>query len=678
MNDTPRNGTPLASHRTLALVGPAGAGKTTLLEQLQQHTGSPVTVSETDPLARELGHTLDVSLHTFTAQGVRFQILDTPGLPDLIGRTLSVLAAVDAVLLVLNAGTGVDYHSERLFRAARERGLDVFIVLNRIDQPSVDLGAVLAQVRERFGSECQPINLPAGRGARVADAFFAPVDGDSDLGRISAAHDALVDQIIELDEALMSRYLEQGEALTPEQLHDPFERALREGHVVPVLFAAARPRIGIAETLQVLMALAPHPGECNPPHFVKGEQPPYKPVPVTVDANAHALAHVFKLTLDPYVGRLAFLRIWQGSLRSGQNLFVGDARKPFRLAHLLNGSGKQAQEIASAGPGELVVISKIDELHYGAVVHDSHDEDHHHLAEPALPTPLHGIALHCTKPGDEARLGEALQKLALEDPSLRVEHRAQQNETVLWGLGDMHLRVAQARLGERANVALQITPPSVPYRETISLAADGFARHKKQTGGAGQFGEVALKIEPLARGEGFVFVDAVVGGAIPGVFMPAVEKGVREVLHSGAIAGFPLQDLRVTILDGKHHSVDSKEVAFVAAGRKAMLDAIDKAMAIILEPIAQLDIDAPAHNVGDITGELTGRRGLINGTDSGLNGRARIRAQLPIAELPAFQTRLRAQTGGEGFFVMELSHYEAVPPAVQKELAGKYKRHEEE
>jgi len=370
--------------------------------------------------------------------------------------------------------------------------------------------------------------------------------------------------------------------------------------------------------------------------------------------------------------------VHQGTLQVGQQLFAGDARKAFKLGHLLSIQGKQQKEINKAGPGDIVAISKIDELGYDSVIYDSHDEDHHHLKPIKLPAPLHGLALKTSKHGDEQKLSDALHKLSTEDPSLHIEHRASLNETVLMGLGELHLKVALRKMKERANIDVETHIPSVAYRETITLAAEGHARHKKQTGGAGQFGEVYLRIKPLERGAGFEFVDDVVGGAIPGQFIPAVEKGVREVLHSGAIAGHPLQDLQVSVYDGKYHTVDSKEVAFIAAGKKAMLDAIDKAKPVVLEPIARLTIDISAPCVGDITGELTGRRGLITGTDSSQGGRALISSLLPIAELPAFQLRLKSISGGDGTFIMELSHYEAVPPAVQKELAGKYKRKEEE
>ena len=673
--------------RNLALVGAAGAGKTTLAEQLLVQmsaigTAGSIergsTVCDFEPLEKELGHSLEVALCHGELAGHDINILDTPGYPDFLGRTLSVLPAVETAVLVINAGNGVERVSERLFSAVRERGLDCFIVINKIDAAGVDCASILAQIQTRLGKECLPINLPAANATTIRDCYFEPTRGSCDFGDVSAAHDALVDQIIELDEELMARYLEQGESLNPEQLHGPFEQALREGHVVPVCFVSARTGVGIKELLRVLAELAPDPTEGNPPPFLKGEGSQAKPIAVTTDADKHVIAHVFKVAIDPYVGRLAYVRVHQGSLQIGQQLLAGDARKAFKLGHLLSIQGKQQKEINKAGPGDIVAISKIDELSYDTVIHDSHDEDHHHLKPIKLPTPLHGLALKTSKHGDEQKLSDALHKLAAEDPSLQIEHRASLNETVLMGLGELHLKVALRKMKERANIDVETHTPSVAYRETITLAAEGHARHKKQTGGAGQFGEVHLRIKPLERGAGFEFSDDVVGGAIPGQFIPAVEKGVREVLQSGAIAGHPLQDIQVSVYDGKYHTVDSKEVAFITAGKKAMLDAIDKAKPVVLEPIVRLTIDISAPCVGDITGELTGRRGLITGTDSSQGGRALINSLLPIAELPAFQLRLKSISGGDGTFAMELSHYDTVPPAIQKELASKYKRKEEE
>jgi elongation factor G len=400
-------------------------------------------------------------------------------------------------------------------------------------------------------------------------------------------------------------------------------------------------------------------------------------VPVSPDPAKHVIAHVFKVTIDPFVGKLGVFRVHQGTIKGGAQLFVGDGRKPIRVAHLYQLQGKDHIEITQAVPGDIAAVPKIDELHFDAVLHDSHDEDHYHLKSVTFPPAMLGVAIRADKRGEEQKLSEALHRLVAEDPCTRVEHHSAQNETVLYGLGDLHLRVMLQKMTERYGVAVKTSPPSVPYRETISRPAEGHHRHKKQTGGAGQFGEVYLRIEPLERGAGFEFVDDVVGGAIPGQFIPAVEKGVRQVMSGGAIAGFALQDVRVSVYDGKHHAVDSKEVAFVSAGRKAFLAAIREASPIVLEPIVRVSIAAPSTAIGDVTSDLSTRRARISGQDSLPGGRAEISALVPLAELQDYLSRLKAITGGEGTYTMDLSHYDPVPPRRQQELVAAYKPHEE-
>jgi elongation factor G len=349
-----------------------------------------------------------------------------------------------------------------------------------------------------------------------------------------------------------------------------------------------------------------------------------------------------------------------------------------KIAHLFSLLGKDTIEISEAGPGEIIATPKVDELHLDAVLHDSHDEDQYHLKPVAFPPPMLGIAIEPERRGDEQRLADTLHKLTAEDPCVRIEHHAAVNETVLYGMGEFHLRVLLERMSERYGVHVKSHPPSIPYRETITRAAEGHCRHKKQTGGAGQFGEVFLRVEALARGAGFEFVDDVVGGAIPGQYIPAVEKGVRQVLSEGALAGFPIQDVRVTVYDGKHHAVDSKEVAFVSAGRKAFLDALQKAAPIVLEPIMRLEITAPASAIGDVTGDLATKRARINGSDSLPGQRATLSAFVPLAEISEYQSRLKALTGGQGAYTMEMSHYDPVPARKQGELAQAWRPRAEE
>jgi elongation factor G len=671
--------------RNIALVGPAGAGKTSITETLLLQAGATrargslargTTVSDFDPQEKRLQHSLDTAICSFTADGTRINLIDTPGYADFLGKTLSVLEAVEAVAIVVSAVNGVDTLTQRLMDFARERGLCRLIIVNKIDSRDAHCAQVLAQLRESFGGECLPLNLPAGGGDSVVDCFFQPHGRAADFSSVEAAHTQIIDQVVELDEKLMALYLEQGEEISPEQLHDPFEQALREGHLVPVCFTSAETGAGVAELLQIIVRLMPNPAEGNPPLFLKGNGADAERVPVAPDAARHVIAHVFKVSIDPYVGKLGVLRVHQGTVRQGSQLFVGDARKPVKVAHLYSLLGKDTSEIQEAGPGDICATPKVDELHLDAVLHDSHDEDQYHLKPVAFPPPMLGVAIEPERRGDEQRLADTLHKLTAEDPCVRIEHHAAVNETVLYGMGEFHLRVLLERMTERYGVHVKTHPPSIPYRETITRPAEGHCRHKKQTGGAGQFGEVFLRIEALGRGAGFEFVDDVVGGAIPGQYIPAVEKGVRQVLTEGALAGFPIQDVRVTVYDGKHHAVDSKEVAFVSAGRKAFLDALQKATPIVLEPIMRLEITAPASAIGDITGDLATKRARISGSDTLPGQRATLKALVPLAEVSEYQSRLKALTGGQGAYTMELSHYDPVPPRRQQELAQAWRPRE--
>jgi elongation factor G len=411
---------------------------------------------------------------------------------------------------------------------------------------------------------------------------------------------------------------------------------------------AARTGVGAAELLDIAERLFPHPGEANPPPFVKGAGPDAQPVEATPDPEAHVIADVFRIVNDPFVGKLGIFRVYQGTVRRDSQLFVDDGKKPFKVAHLFRLQGKDHVEVAQAIPGDIAAVAKVDDLHFDAVLHDSHADDHIHLAPLDFPKPMFGLAIEAGSKGQEQKLATALHKLAEEDPCFQVEHLADTNETVIRGLSDLHLRIHLDRLKDRHGVEVATRPPRIAYRETVSGKAEGHHRHKKQTGGAGQFGEVFLRIEPLPRGAGFEFVDEVKGGTIPGQFLPAVEKGVRQVLSGGAVAGYPMQDVRVIVYDGKHHPVDSKEVAFVAAGKKAFLDAIAKARPQVLEPIVDLDVNAPEQHMGDISGGLAGKRARINGTDSVRGGEIVVKAQVPLSELEGYAAELKSVTAGRG------------------------------
>ena len=673
--------------RNVALAGHPGAGKTTLFEALL-HAGGALqtagtiergtTVSDFDPIEKERGHSIDAAIASTDHAGIHVNLVDTPGYPDFRGPTLSALAAVETVAIVVDADAGVEYGTRRMMDYAKARNLCRVVVVNKIDHADADNAGVLAELRETFGPELLPLNLPAEGGQRVVDCF-GNTEGDSDVGPVAEWHQKIIDQVVEINETVMDHYLDVGEGgLSGQELHDAFEQCLREGHLVPVCFVSARSGAGVRELLDVTERHFPHPGEATPPPFVKGVNGSAEAIEARPDPGAHVIADVFKIVNDPFVGKLGIFRVYQGTVKKDTQLFVDDGRKPFKVGHLFKLKGKEHVEVAQAVPGDIAAVAKVDELHFDAVLHDSHDEDQIHLAPMEFPRPMFGLAVEAAHKGQEQKLGTALHKLAEEDPAFSVEHHAELNETVIRGLSDLHLRVMLDRLKDKYGVEVKTRPPRIAYRETVGTKAEGHHRHKKQTGGAGQFGEVFLRIEPLPRGGGFEFVDEVKGGTIPGQFMPAVEKGVRQVLQSGAVAGYPLQDVRVIVYDGKHHSVDSKEVAFVAAGKKAFLDAIAKARPQVLEPIVELEVNAPEQHMGDISGGLSSKRARISGTDSTRGGEIVVRAQVPLSELEGYAAELKSVTAGRGRYALDFSHYEPVPAQVQQKLVEAYKPKQDE
>jgi len=673
--------------RNIALAGQSGAGKTTLFEALL-HAGGTIpaagsiergtTVSDHDPMERERGHSIDNAISSIDIGEHHINLIDTPGYPDFRGPALSALSAVETCAVVVDAAAGIGHTTRRLMERARARKLCRMLIINKIDHEGTSLQSLVDELREAFGRECLPVNLPSNGGSAVVDCFFQP-SGDADFSSVAEAHQQILDQVVEVDEKVMERYLQDGEGgLSEQDLCDAFARCMREGHLVPICFASAREGTGLAEFIAFAQRLLPSPREGNPPPFVKGHGETAVPIAARADPALHVIADVFKIVNDPFVGKLGVFRVYQGTVRRDTQLFVDDGKKPFKVGHLLRLHGKEHIEIDAAIPGDIAGIAKIEEMHFDAILHDSHDEDSIRLDPIDLPHAMFGLAITPAHKGQEQKLATALARLAEEDPCLRIEHNMELNETVVRGLSDLHLKLMLERMRQRYGVEVTTRPPRIAYRETIGAAAEGHHRHKKQTGGAGQFGEVFLSIEPLPRGAGFEFADEVKGGTIPGQFIPAVEKGVRQVLEHGAIAGYPLQDVRVTVYDGKYHAVDSKEVAFISAGRKAFLDAIARARPQILEPIVNLDVLVPDTHMGDVTGSLASRRARISGTDSTRGGEIAIRAQVPLAELVDYQTELKAMTGGRGRYAMEFSHYETAPPQVQKELTGAWKPRAEE
>ena len=684
-----------ADIRNVAIVGHGGSGKTSLVEALLRETGTihhtglvekGTAVTDYTDEEKTHGHSLANGIVHVDHQGKHLNIIDTPGYPEFIGCALKALDAVETVAVVINAAAGIEPVARRMMEVARNGKFGCMIIINKIDSENLDLPALIDQIKETFGRQCLPINLPADGGNRVVDCF-ANAEGESDLGPVEDAHTHIVEQVVEVDDALMETYLEQGE-VKPEQLHEPFEMALREGHLVPICFAAGRRHddpeksVGVSELLELLVNQAPSPLEANPRPFARGEGDDAEEFAAEPDAAKSVLAHVFNVTSDPFVGKLSTFRVHQGTVQPSQlcvaNPHVGEGSKPFKVSHLFKLQGKEHKEINNIVPGDIAAVAKIDVVHRDSVLVDNSNSEVTHLKATPLPEPMFGLAIKAKSRGDEQKIGDALSKIVEEDPSFHVTRDATTQETVVHGMGELHLRVVLEKLKNRYNVEVETKPPKIAYRETITAKAEGHHRHKKQTGGAGQFGEVYLRIEPLARGEGYEFSNDVFGGSIPSQFVPAVEKGIKQALAEGAIAGYPLQDIKVSVYDGKHHPVDSKEVAFVAAGKRAFLDAVAKARPVLLEPCVNIEVSVPEQHMGDITGDLSGKRGRIQGTDMIGGGMAVIKAVVPLAEVSNYQSQLKSVTGGQGSFAMELSHFDPVPPNIQQQVAAQFKPKQEE
>jgi elongation factor G len=702
-----------ADIRNVLICGHSGSGKTTLIDNLLFAAGSVTrkgsvtdgsSFGDFEKEEKEHKHSISTKVLHADHQGKRINLIDAPGSPDLIGAGLACLPAVETVAVVIDATSGIGVVTRRMMEAARQRELPRAIIINKIEAvPANQLKNLLERVRETFGSECLPINLPADGGKKVVECLLNN-EGQSDLGAVSAAHTAILEQIVELDESLMEKYL-GGEEPDYTALHEPFEKALDSAHVVPICFADGRSGVGLPELLDAIARHFPSPLEGNPRPFVIGSNgraaangngsaggpsagkeegalaeasgPAAQPFSYLNDVTKPLLAHVFKVTSDPFSGKLAIFRVYQGKCSGHSQVMIGTNKKTVKLAHVFHLQGKDHREVPHIVAGDIGAVAKVEEIHAGDVLHDDHALDNVHIVPEQFPSPMFGLAITPKARGDEQKISALLSKLTEEDPTFRWHTDRQTHEVVINGLGELHLRLVLERLKNRG-LDVDTKPPKIAYRETINAKGEGHHRHKKQTGGAGQFGEVFLYVEPLERGKGFEFVDETFGGSIPNQFIPAIEKGIRETLEGGVIAGYPVQDVRVVVTDGKHHPVDSKEIAFKTAGRMAFKQAFAAAKPCILEPIVNVEVTVPEDKVGAINGDLSGKRGRIQGADILSGGMAQIKAKAPLAELMMYQSQLKSMTGGQGAFSMDLSHYEAVPPQVQQALIAQFHPRAEE
>lgn len=669
--------------RNIVFLGHGGAGKTTIAEAIlhaAKVTGRFGSVDEgtshldfTD-IEKERHHSVEPAMAFLDYQGKTINIIDAPGYPDFIGGAISSLAGADIALITVSATAGIEVNTRRLFKMALDAHLAVAIIINKIDGDNVNLERLVSEIRETFGSACKPMNLPINGGKAVVDCFKNE-SGAADFSDVAEAHTQLIESIVEGDEQLMEAYL-GGEQIPTEKVIDQFDKSMVAETIMPILFTAGRSQVGIKELMDAIVTYFPSPAQMEP-HPVRGDKPADSTeLPIATDPAKPFVAQAFKVTTDPFVGKLAWVRILQGTATGDMMYLLRDEKKPVKIGHLFKLQGKDTFEVKKAVAGDIIALAKVEEIGAGDVLH--HDVAPMFRVMPPFPHPMYSLAVAPKSRGDEQKISEALHKLVQEDPTFTTTRDAQTSETVINGIGDLHLRIILHKMKQRFDLEVETKPPKIPYRETITAKADGHHRHKKQTGGAGQFGEVYLRVEPNERGGGYEFVNELFGESIPRQYLPAIEKGVLDVLHSGAVAGYPLQDIKVFITDGKHHPVDSKEIAFRTAGKFALIDAIQKAKPAILEPIVNMEITVPANYMGDIAGDLSGRRGRIIGQDMMPGNMVTIKAQAPLSEVMQYNSQLRSVTAGQGSYTMELSHYEPVPSMVQQQIVATAVKHKEE
>ncbi len=652
--------------RTIALVGHGGAGKTTLAEAMLFAAGATSrqgaisdknTVSDFADDEKDRGHSIDTALLHATFNDRLFHILDTPGYPDFLGQVLRAIDAVDCAVIVVNAYDGVALNTRRTFQAAKERGIPCIVVVNRCDMDNIDLAALDRGLEDLCGLAAKVVTIPDkfGPGIKAVRSIFHEAP---------ERKEAFVEAAVEADEALMEKYLEAGE-ISDEDLRRAIPIALREGTLIPVFHTSADKGIGVKALLEFLAAFGPGPlGRTIADR--DGNR-------IACVADGPLLGVCFKVTFDRQAGKLAFLRIFRGTLRSGDAAVVARTDATIKIGHISRYQGPQKSDVTEAGPGALIALPKIDDVEVGDTIHAPGHAVRLRLVQ--LPAPMVGLALVPKARGDEAKIGRELGRVTGADPCLRFARSPETHELVLHGLSTLHLDITLKRLA-KAGVEVETSIPKIPYLETITGKAEGHYRHKKQSGGAGQFGEVYLRVEPLPRGapEPLDYVDATVGGSIPKQFIPAIEKGVRQRMAEGVLSGCKLVDIRVSVYDGKYHDVDSKEIAFIIAGRNAFTEAFNKARPVLLEPVMNVGIEIPSKYMGDITGDLNSRRARITGMDS-TGDHQIIKAHAPLSEMQTYSTNLRSMTHGEGSFTMEFDHYDVVPAHIAQGVISKFQAH---
>ncbi|MEQ8788151.1 MAG: elongation factor G [Pirellulaceae bacterium] len=687
--------------RNVVFCGHGSTGKTTLVDQMLVKTGTlnanpsvddGTSICDFDPEEKTHKYTIEASIAHLEHAGKHFNLIDTPGRPDFIGQVVGSLYGVDTAVIVINAQSGIEVNTRRVFDEAGKAGLGRMIVINKMDAENIEFDQLMNGIREMWGNQCVLLNVPRGHGhdfKGVASTLNVPGDTSGALVDPTEIHDPLLESIIEVDEAVMERYFE-GTQPTDEELSRLIVRAVAEGSLIPVLCTSAKQGVGVLEVLDAL-AMAGLPPDAIPRQAKKGEET----IDLKPDPNGPLVARVFKTRIDPFVQKLSFLRVFSGTLKKDQHVEATSARRGVKMGPLLQVQAEHTDNVDEATPGDIVAVAKMDELHTDTTLGE------YAMPKMVFPTPMVGLAVTPKSRGDETKLSGALHKVVEEDPTFHLDRDAQTKELVMTGMSDLHLKIIQERLHRRDKLDVETKEPKIPFRETIQAPAEGSYRHKKQSGGRGQFGEVHIRMLPLPRGtdieefcsksrfpsmkehhydeaHNFLWVDSIVGGVIPGNFMPAIEKGFKERLEGGVIAGHQVQDLCVEVHFGKYHDVDSSEAAFKTAARMAFKQVFEKAKPALLEPVVKLEVTVPEDNVGDVYSDMSSRGGRVQGSDAAGGNFQTVKAEVPLREVTTYARTLSGMTGGHGSYSMEFSHYEVMPPNVQQDIISKAKLEEEE
>ncbi|HUO46155.1 MAG TPA: elongation factor G [Acidimicrobiia bacterium] len=662
--------------RNVALVGHGGSGKTSLAEALLYVAGSTTrqgsvdqgtSLLDYDPEEQERKISLSLSVASIEWKGHKINIIDTPGYADFSGDARAALRAADLALFVVSGVDGVEVQTEMLWKAAAEEGIPRAIFVTKLDRERASFGRTLAQLREVFGKRVAPVQVPIGEEANLTGVvrvvsgksfIYGPDDrigsvSDSSPGEVASlveeTHTALVESVVETDDDLMERYFE-GEEPSPEVIVSTVHKGMLAGEIFPVLVGAAARRIGVDTLCEFLIDFAPNPLERSLPPISTGE-----PTPVKVDGPA--LAYVFKTVSDPFVGRISLFRVYSGTIAPDADLEIAGGGHA-RMHNLFYLMGKDHVDAKALICGDIAAVAKAENVHAGSTLRGAGVQVV--LSPVAFPNSVTQLAISPKSQHDEEKLSSALQRMLEEDPTLRVERNAETAQTVLSGLGDTHLDVTIARIHRKFGVEVHTSLPRIPYRETITSSGDAEGKHKKQSGGRGQFGVANVKFAPRPRGAGYEFIDAVKGGAIPRQFIPAVDKGIQEALNRGILAGYPVIDVSAEVYDGKYHAVDSDELSFRMAGIQAVRTAAPALRAVLLEPIMRVTIRVPEEHTGDVLGDINAKRGRVLGIDSDGTSRV-IDAEIPMAEVQRYAADLRSMTSGRGSFDLEFDHYAEMP-----------------